>query len=308
MTLFFPIEDYFTEFPKKSEPLRWIWYYEIHNPYELHGHAIREIIVSKRTKYQYVDIVDTYLWGKMLVLNGEPQSAEFDEAVYHEALVLPAMIAHPSPKRVLIIGGGEGGTLREVLRHRDVQEVIMVDIDEELIEISKRYLKEWSQGAFDDPRVKLIFGDAREILKKLEGKFDVIISDLSEPSASSPAHNIFNDEFLNSIDARLDEKGIFVTQASDIKDILTDEDAYHNVIRRLLQKRFKWVQSYSAFINSFFTEWTFIVASDHYDVKGMSDVDKRIEEKLVRKPVHYDQEAHRKFFSFLRSLRERLNQ
>jgi len=254
MTLFLPIEDFFSQFPKHTEPLRWIWYSEIHNQHEIHVHSIKEILVSKRTKYQYVDIVDTHLWGKMLVLNGEPQSSQFDEAIYHEALVLPALISHPEPKRVLIIGGGEGSTLREVLKHKAVKRVVMLDIDEELIEITKKYLPEWSQGAFEDPRVELIFGDAREKLYQLGEKFDVVISDLSEPSSSSPAYNIFNDDFLRAIDSVLDERGIFATQASDLKDIVSEENAYHKVIRQLLVRRFKWVQSYAVFIPSFFTE------------------------------------------------------
>jgi spermidine synthase len=101
---------------------------------------VKELLVTARTKYQEVQIVDTYDFGRALVLDGYIQSTEADEFMYHETLVHPAMVAHPSPRKVLIVGGGEGATLREVLKHPTVEEAVMVDIDGELIELSKKFL------------------------------------------------------------------------------------------------------------------------------------------------------------------------
>ncbi len=308
MALFTPI-DYFRDFPKLTEPLRWTWFSELHNPYELHFHAIKQIVVSKRTKYQFVDVLETFSWGKILVLNGEPQSAQFDEAFYHESLVHPAMLAHPNPETVLVIGGGEGATLREVLRHKTVKRVTMIDIDEELIEIAKKYLKEWSQGAFEDPRVELRFGDARQVLKELNESYDIVICDLSEPSSSTPAYSIFNDEFMDALTDVLKPDGILVSQASDMKDLLQeDEISFHNVIRGLMLKRFKWVHSFATFIPSFFTEWLFIAGSNYYNVKDQGDIDAKIAQRIKGELKFYDSEAHKKIFALPKPMRKQLKE
>ena len=99
------------------------------------------------------------MYGKQLFLDCMPQSSEADEFIYHEALVHPAMLAHPNPKRILIAGGGEGGTAREVLRHRTVEQLVMVDLDPKLVELSKAHLPYWD-GVQEDPRFELVQGDA----------------------------------------------------------------------------------------------------------------------------------------------------
>ena len=111
---------------------------------------IDELYFEGRTKYQKVHCFSNEFLGKTLFLDEKIQSAQIDEYVYHEALVHPSLLVHPSPKNVLVIGGGEGATIREVLRHPSIQNVTMVDIDEELVGICEKYLPEWSDGAFDD--------------------------------------------------------------------------------------------------------------------------------------------------------------
>ncbi len=135
------------------------------------------VIYHGVSKYQTIDIVETRLHGKMLFLDGVAQSAERDEFIYHELLVHPAMFAHPNPEKVLVIGGAEGATLREVLKHQTVKRAVLVDIDGELVEICKQYLPGWHQGSFDDPRVEVVIGDGRDYVVKCNEKFDVIIID-----------------------------------------------------------------------------------------------------------------------------------
>ncbi|MFN4220523.1 MAG: spermidine synthase, partial [bacterium] len=149
MSLFIPLDNY--EKFDQALPLQWLWYYEYHSTYEVHAHAVKNVIIRTRSKYQQIDIIESYNTGKILILNSEPQSTQVDEHIYHETLVHPAMIYHPNPKNVLIIGGGEGATLREVLKYKSVEKVIMVDIDEELNKIAREYLKEWHQNSFSDP-------------------------------------------------------------------------------------------------------------------------------------------------------------
>ena len=150
-----------------------------------------------KTKYQFVQCFYNEFLGKVLFLDKRIQSAQIDEYIYHESLVHPALITHPSPREVLVIGGGEGATLREVLRHSTVEKVIMVDIDRELVELCQKYLPEWSKGAFSNPKTDLIFKDARPFVEKTREKFDVIISDLTEPIEQGPSVFLFTEEFFS---------------------------------------------------------------------------------------------------------------
>ncbi|MEM2757695.1 MAG: spermidine synthase, partial [Sulfolobales archaeon] len=117
--------------------------------------GLKNVLVNTKTKYQSVQIVELEEFGKALILDGLIQSSQADEFVYHESLVHPALLTHPNPKKVLIIGGGEGAALREVLKHPTVTNAVMVDIDGELVELSKRYLEEMHNGSFNDPRSKV---------------------------------------------------------------------------------------------------------------------------------------------------------
>ena len=128
-------------------------------PGERASYEVTRVLASAQTAFQDVEIVETRSFGRALFLDGAPQSAVADEYVYHEALVHPALIAHADPKRVLIAGGGEGATLREVLRHPGVERAVMVDIDGELVDLCREHLAEMHQGAFDDPRADV--GDRR---------------------------------------------------------------------------------------------------------------------------------------------------
>ncbi|HUK99897.1 MAG TPA: spermidine synthase, partial [Nitrospirota bacterium] len=144
------------------EPKSYKWFIEYTSPEEGHLHGIRMIHYASQTKYQRMEIMDCGSYGRCLVLDGKMQSTLTDEFIYHEALVHPALLTHPNPKRVFIVGGGEGATLREVLRHKSVEYCMMVDIDQEVVEKSKEFLPEWHQGAFDDPRTDLRFMEARK--------------------------------------------------------------------------------------------------------------------------------------------------
>src|SRR4030042_686838 len=137
------------------------WLYDEVSPNLTQLHRIKKVIYSGRTKFQAVEIVDTRSFGICLVLDGKIQSSELDEFIYHEALVHPAMLSHARPETVFIAGGGEGATLREVLAHKTVKKAVMVDIDEELVKLCRRFLPSWHQKAFDDHRTELHFSDAR---------------------------------------------------------------------------------------------------------------------------------------------------
>ncbi|MCX7870116.1 MAG: spermidine synthase [bacterium] len=314
MTLFLPMDDYqkFSD----SLPLQWLWYYEYHSPYEVHSHAVKDIIVRAKSKYQQIDVIDTFNSGKVLILNSEPQSAQVDEYIYHESLVHPAMIACKSPNNVLIIGGGEGATLREVVKYKTVKKIVMVDIDEELHKIAKEYLKEWHQNSFEDNRVILIFDDIKNYINKaLENneKFDVIISDLNEPTGSTPAFKVYTPEFIEKILKVSSDNLVMVLQASDLKDILFWEhrqDKEYPIIFEhfeLFSKYFNDILLYHAFIPSFFSDWAFLLLSKSNILFNINTIDNIIQERISGELKFYDSETHQLLFSLPKFIRSTLN-
>ncbi len=280
-----------------------LWVTEWVSPKEAHMHGLEEIIYEGRTKYQHVLIARTFAFGKTLFLDGYVQSTELDEAIYHEALVHPAMLTHPSPRKVAIIGGGEGATLREVLKHRSVERVVMVDIDSELIELCKKFLPEWSKGAFDDPRVELIFSDGRRFIEETGEKFDVIILDLTDPAEGTPGIKLYTKEFYEAVYNALSEDGVAVTQATSIRYYLFAFTA----IRNTLSKVFPKVRPYKIFIPAFLCEWGFMLASKSRDPLELSEeeIRERIRDLDL---IFYDEEAHRFLFWIPKFVRKKMDE
>lgn len=257
---------------------------------------VEKIYYQGRTEFQRVQIFSSKVFGRILFLDGKIQSAELDEFVFHEALVHPALITHLSPARVLVIGGGEGATIREVLRHNAVEEAVMVDIDRKLVELCKEYLPEWSAGSFSDKKTHLLFGDANEYLAGVKGEFDVIISDLTEPVKEGPSVYLFTREFFSRIEAALRENGIFVLQAGST-------DPYYNNFfascAKTLEELFPLVRPYWTFVFSFAMPWGFIIASKKEDPLTLDEdrISKRVEEREIKGLRFYHPGLHSSLFS-----------
>ncbi len=216
-------------------------------------------IIRVQTAFQVLEIVDTVSYGRCLFLDEKIQSAQADEFIYHEALVHPAMLTHPSPRRVFIAGGGEGATAREVLRHRTVEEVVMVDLDAEAVAACRNLLGEVHQGAFDDPRLRLIHDDARAALARATFPFDVIVVDVTDPLAGGPSYRIFTREFYQLVRARLGPGGVLAVQAESGDHGCLDG---HAAIVHTLRAVFPRVASYRVHVPSFDEMWGFAVASE----------------------------------------------
>ena len=204
-------------------------------------------------------------FGICLVLDGKIQSSERDEFIYHEALVQPAMIAHPCPETVFIAGGGEGATLREVLRHKTVKRAVMVEIDDEVTALSQKYLPGHSRGAFEDKRTELHHTDAREFLEKSKDKFDVIIIDLPDPIEEGPAYLLFTREFYRMVRDRLTENGLMAVQAgsASLTELLN-----FTAVNNTLKSVFPIVAPYASHVPCFGGPWGFCIASLKYDPPG----------------------------------------
>lgn len=185
-------------------------------PADIYRHAVSRVLIDEHTAFQHMRIVESPDYGLALVLDDRWQISAVDEAHYHEPLVHPACIVHGGPKRVLILGGGDGVALREVLRWRTVQRAVLVDIDGEVVQACRTHLGPIHQGAFDDARAEVVIEDAFEYLARVEHGFDVIISDLSDPIEAGPSAWLFTREAFERMAAALAPGGVLVLQAGAV--------------------------------------------------------------------------------------------
>lgn len=283
---------------------RWQWYIEAFSPTEQHHHAIDELFFSGRSAFQQIAVLRSPVFGKMLVIDGDTQSSQTDEKIYHETLVHPALAGAQDRAKVLIVGGGEGATLREVLRSPDVARATMVDIDGQVIELSKRYLPEWSAGAFDDPRAEIVVGDALAFMRERPDRYGVILSDLTEPLADSPSNPLFNDDVFALIKSRLLEGGIYTLQASTAG---VHNAALHCKMARTLRRHYAHVASFFTHVPAFDTDWAFLACSDRIDLAQLAA--ERIADycsNLRGESFFYDAQTHRRLFALPLYLRRML--
>lgn len=254
--------------------------------------TISEILVEKKSKFQEIVIARSPLFGKCLFLDGILQISELGEPVYHESMIHPAVVTTKQPpKRALILGGGDGCALRELLKYKTIEEVVMVDLDNDVVELSKQYLKEIVGDSFEDPRANIIIGDAVEYVSKsqnTDNKFDVIVMDLVD--ATGEAKHLASKEFFTSCSNLLSEGGVLVTHGAFNEDM-----PYSCRLYKTLQNLFKYAGIHVQFIPSFAVQWAFIVCSNAVDPLSVSaqDAEKRTSGIEFR---HYIPQAHASLF------------
>lgn len=235
-----------------------VWFTELHRRRAGLTVKIKQLLYTGKSPYQRIDVLDTYEFGRMLVLYGSIMVTEKDEFVYHEMLAHVPLFAHPRPRRVLIIGGGDGGTLREVMKHKQVR-ATMVEIDEAVVQTSQKYLPSIGT-AFKNPRAQVLFEDGERWLARCQEKFDVILVDASDPVG--PAEVLFQKPFHKQVARCLAPGGIFVTQS--------ESPFFHqktvSAIQRNLREIFKVVRPYTAAIPTYPSGfWSFTLCSDRTD-------------------------------------------
>jgi spermidine synthase len=172
-------------------------------------YKVKETLVRKQTQFQDLAIIDTEVFGRMLVLDGIVQTTIKDEFVYHEMISHIPLFTHPNPKKVLVVGGGDGGAIREILKHPSVEKAVLCEIDGDVVDECKKYLPEISH-ALDDPRCEVFIGDGIKYVKEHQNEFDVIIVDSTDPF--SIAEGLFGGNFYKDIYNSLTEDGIFIAQ------------------------------------------------------------------------------------------------
>jgi len=233
-------------------PRNFFWAQEYFTPWSYTAFAITRILAYRKTPFQEMLIAEMGAYGKGLMLDGHWQSTTLDEFLYHEALVHPALLQVVQgggiPRRVLVLGGAEGATLREVLRWRSVEQAVMVDIDGEVVEACREHLPEMHQGAFEDPRAQVVIADAFDFLQQTEPVWDVILSDLSDPVEAGPAARLFTQEFFRQIRSKLQPGGAFALQAGPTSPLELEQ---HTRIVHTLKTVFAAVQPYAIYATTY---------------------------------------------------------
>ena len=183
------------------------WIAEPLTPSNVCCHAVKKVLFDAKSQFHHVKIVDTGSFGRALFLDDEIQTTEGDECFYHEPIVHLPCLFHGAPKSALVIGGADGGSIRELLRWRTIESITMVDIDQVAVDACKKFLPSLSRGAFDHPKCTILFDDGMRFVSKTNRKFDVIICDISDPGDDGHSVNLFSVEFFTILKRILTPNG-----------------------------------------------------------------------------------------------------
>jgi len=263
-----------------------LWFTEEQTRYLKLSFQVKEVLENKHSHYQNIAVLDTENFGKVLILDGYIQVTQLDEFIYHEMIAHVPLITHENPENVLIIGGGDGGTAREALKHPTVKKITLVEIDREVVEVCRRLFPETS-ASLEDSRIEVICEDGFSFLKNTPVNYDVIIVDSTEPVG--PAQSLFSYDFYQTAKKALQDKGIVVAQT---------ESPFYN--RELLQQSLNHVKNlyplaglYLAPIPSYPGGlWSFTLGSKGNDPRQINYT----ETCFLKHCQYYSQEIHKNSF------------
>lgn len=256
-----------------------------------HCFLIDKTVFKGKTSYQDILIFDNSIYGRVLVLDGIVQLSKRDEYIYHEMITHPIFLSHPKPEKVLIVGGGDGGTLRETLKH-PVKEVCLVDIDKDVIEISKKYLPFVSKKAFQDNRVNVFIENGIKFVKRYDDYFDATIIDCNDPMG--PSIPLYSVKFYRDVFKAMKENAVLMVQVGSFLD-------FNGLIKKIflrLKKVFPYVKMFRLTIPSYHCgEYCFIGASKgiDFDKVDFKDIEKRFNRLAEQGATfrYYSPEVHR---------------
>lgn len=261
-----------------------IWLYEDQTPNMKLGLRIRDVLYNRKSDYQEVVVADTFQYGRALLLDGAFQITEGDEFCYHEMMAHVPLCAHPNPRHVLIVGGGDGGVLREVLKHECVERAWLVDIDKDVIEVSRRFFPGVS-CELDNPRAEVVAQDALKFIKGKRAQFDVAIIDSTDPVDF--AEGLFRREFYRDVFEALRDDGLCVAQSESpfcMADVLSQAYGEMKAVFPVVKVYWGVMPTYPS------GTWTYTVGSKLYDPS--------IPRRLVSfKTRYYTFDVHRACFA-----------
>jgi spermidine synthase len=263
-----------------------LWFTEFQTPNVGITCKTKRTIHTEKTQYQELALIETEEFGRMLVLDGTVQTTIRDEFVYHEMITHIPLFTHKNPKKVLVVGGGDGGALREIIKHPSVEKAVLVEIDEAVVNVSRKYLPEIS-CALDDERVEINICDGIKYVSDHKNEFDVILVDSTDPVG--PAVGLFSVDFYKSIHASLKEDGIFVAQTESPyyqKDLITK-------VYKDINSVFSITKLYTCAIPTYPSGyWSFTMGSKKYSPLDV------IEENIPAIDTkYYSPEIHKTVFS-----------
>ena len=263
------------------------------NEQSAYGYRASRRLETTRSEFQTIEVFDTPQWGRLFRLDGAYMTSEKDEFFYHEPIVHCAALAHESPRSALVIGGGDGGSSEELLKHPGIDRVMMAELDPEVLRVSKQYLGSVHRGAFDDPRLEVHIGDGFRFVQDLGERFDLIVLDLTDPD--TPAQKLYTREFFEMVRRSLNPGGAVslhigspVFDKERVRGMLADLAAVFRIVRPLGL----YIPLYGAY-------WGLAVASDSLDPLAVDEatIEARIASRGIGDLELYNGEMHRALFA-----------
>jgi len=278
------------------------------SPDAVYGFARARLLERVESPYQTIEIWDTPQLGRLFTLDGRPMTSAGDEFIYHECMVHPAALAHPAPRAALVLGGGDGGAARQLLKHPGIERIVVAELDAEVVRLTRQHLPDVHGGAFDDPRVELVIGDAVHYVAAAAtatpaAQFDLAVFDLTPPD--SPAASLYTPAFYARLkrvlraDAALTlHLGSPYFHAPRVAALLAD-----------LRSAFTHVRTISSFVPLYGSLWMMAIASDTLDPAALTadTLAERLAARGIESLRHYDPVQHAGLFSASRALRDKLS-
>ena len=263
------------------------------NAHSGYGTTATKTLAQIQSPYQKVEVFDTQQFGKMFLLDGRMMTSEADEFFYHECMTHPAALSHPNPESILVIGGGDGGSSEELLKHPSVKRIVMAELDPVVIDVSKQWLGAIHKGAFNDPRLEVSIGDGFEFVKSTTERFDMIVLDLTDPD--TPAFHLYSEQFFMMCQRILRPGGMLTLHLGS--PVYQAETVRKNAAN--LRKVFRHVAPISLFVPLYGSLWCLAVASDTVDPRTTSAevIAQRISERRVGDLRYYHPALHSALFA-----------
>lgn len=248
---------------------------------------------KRQTPFQKLELLETLEFGKVLRLDGRFMTSEKEEFFYHEAMVHPAAMAHPAPRKALIVGGGDGGAAEELLKHPSIERVVLAELDEAVVQFSREHLQAVHRGALDDPRVQVSIGDGMALVDSTDERFDLAFMDLTDPD--TPASALYASESLARMKRVLTPDGALVLHLGS--------PVFHGAqvaeLARSLREQFEVVRCYGLYIPLYGAYWGLAVASDRLDPVQLTEkqVAERLQQRKVQDLQYYNAQTHGGLFA-----------
>ena len=279
-----------------------LWYTENHTDHVRFSLKVKEQLCNKQSEFQHITVLDTEEFGRILTLDGYLMVTEKDEFIYHDMIVHVPMATNLDIKKVLVIGAGDGGTIRELTRYQSIERIDMVEIDSMVVDVCKEYLQQ-TACSLEDPRVHIYYEDGLKFVRRYVNEYDLILVDSTDPFG--PGEGLFTKEFYGNCYNALNEKGILVNQHES-----TYYDEYVEAMKRAhlrIKEMFPIAKVYQAHIPTYPSgHWLFGYASKHYD--PLKDLQEEKWNSLGIKTKYYNTKLHTGSFALPNYVKEQLNE